>query len=63
MEITSETQKTRLTGSNLKLSSNSPRWLICRNIVLVRTTQSCRHEGLWWAYPPKQSTKHPQIEI
>ena len=21
-----------------------------------------RHDGLWWAYPPKQSTKPPQIE-
>ena len=30
--------------------------------LVVKWNQSRRHGGLWWAYPPKQSSKHPQIE-
>jgi len=24
-------------------------------------TQSRRHRGLWWAYPPKKASSHPKL--
>ena len=34
----------------------------CESLV-VKWNQSRCHGGLWWAIPPKQSSKRPQIEI
>ena len=34
----------------------------CKQSLDQGSGQSHRHGGLWWAYPPKQSSKPPKIE-
>jgi len=45
--------------NNFKRTINCP----ATRANMNEPSQPHRHGGFWWAYPPKQSSKPPQIEM